>query len=93
MFIIIIINTLCHSITAIDVLPSMQCTEAVADLMREADILASLRHPNIVSVYGVVLPEAEGYLAAGAGVGSWGEAGVGTYQGEEMDGMGEGGVG
>lgn len=31
-------------------------TEAVADLMREADILASLRHPNVVAVYGVVLP-------------------------------------
>lgn len=30
---------------------------AVADLMREAGILAGLRHPCVVSVYGVVLPE------------------------------------
>lgn len=30
---------------------------AMADLMREADLLASLRHPNVVWVYGVVLPK------------------------------------
>lgn len=30
---------------------------AIADLLREADLLSSLRHPNVVWVYGVVLPK------------------------------------
>eukprot|EP00882_Tetradesmus_deserticola_P016061 GHRQ01017133.1.p1 GENE.GHRQ01017133.1~~GHRQ01017133.1.p1 ORF type:complete len:500 (+),score=232.61 GHRQ01017133.1:124-1500(+) len=32
------------------------CADACADLLREAAVLASLHHPNIVSVFGVVLP-------------------------------------
>ena len=35
---------------------------AMADLLREADLLASLRHPNVVWVYGVVLPRMVGAL-------------------------------
>ena len=31
---------------------------AMTELLREAEIMARLRHPNIVLVYGVVLPEA-----------------------------------
>ncbi len=34
-----------------------QSTAAVADLMRETGILAGLRHPNVVAVFGAVLPE------------------------------------
>ena len=30
---------------------------AIAELVREADLLGSLRHPNVVWVYGMVLPE------------------------------------
>jgi serine/threonine protein kinase len=30
---------------------------AIADLLREATLLSSLRHPNVVWVYGVVLPK------------------------------------
>jgi serine/threonine protein kinase len=30
--------------------------EVVADLMREANMLSNLRHPNVVWVYGLVLP-------------------------------------
>ncbi|KAL6769353.1 hypothetical protein ACKKBG_A30675 [Auxenochlorella protothecoides x Auxenochlorella symbiontica] len=33
---------------------------AIADLIREADMLGSMRHPNIVWVYGLVLPELAG---------------------------------
>jgi hypothetical protein len=40
--------------------PGAQSVSAVADLMREAGILAGLRHPNVVSVYGAVLPECAG---------------------------------
>ena len=40
--------------------------EAVADLIREADMLGSLRHPNIVWVYGVVLPGVPGSRAGRA---------------------------
>jgi len=29
---------------------------AILDLLREADLLGSLRHPNVVWVYGIVLP-------------------------------------
>ena len=29
---------------------------AISDLLREADLLGSLRHPNVVWVYGIVLP-------------------------------------
>jgi serine/threonine protein kinase len=32
------------------------CADACADLLKEAAVLASLHHPNIVSVFGVVLP-------------------------------------
>ena len=38
---------------------------AMADLLREADLLASLRHPNVVWVYGVVLPRMVRNLPAG----------------------------
>ena len=38
---------------------------AMADLLREADLLASLRHPNVVWVYGVVLPRMVSNLPAG----------------------------
>ena len=31
----------------------------MTELLREAEIMARLRHPNIVLVYGVVLPPAE----------------------------------
>lgn len=31
-------------------------TIAVADLLREADLLGGLRHPNVVWVFGIVLP-------------------------------------
>ena len=29
---------------------------AILDLLREADLLGSLRHPNVVWVFGIVLP-------------------------------------
>lgn len=32
---------------------------AIAELIREADLLGCLRHPNVVWVYGVVLPKAK----------------------------------
>lgn len=35
------------------------CADAVAELMKEASMLACLHHPNIVSVFGVVLPPSE----------------------------------
>jgi serine/threonine protein kinase len=35
----------------------MPCADACADLLKEAAVLASLHHPNIVSVFGVVLPD------------------------------------
>ncbi len=41
---------------------------AILDLLREADLLGSLRHPNVVWVYGIVLPSlarARGLLLAG----------------------------
>ena len=34
--------------------------QAMKELIREAEILGSLRHPNVVWVYGVVLPPLEG---------------------------------
>ncbi len=41
---------------------------AMADLLREADLLASLRHPNVVWVYGVVLPRMVSALLPPTGV-------------------------
>ena len=43
------------------------CAEAVAELLREAGTLAALRHPNIVAVFGVVLPPSELLHAGGDG--------------------------
>lgn len=40
---------------------------AVADLIREADILGSLRHPCVVWVYGLVLPKASASAATEQG--------------------------
>lgn len=40
---------------------------AIADLMKEADVLGSLRHPNVVWVYGIVLPKLQPEQAAGDG--------------------------
>jgi hypothetical protein len=40
---------------------------AAADLLREGAMLARLRHPNVLSIYGAVLPPAGG---AGAGAGA-----------------------
>ena len=37
---------------------------AIADLLREATLLSSLRHPNVVWVYGVVLPKMKVRLKA-----------------------------
>ena len=38
--------------------------DVVADLMREANTLSNLRHPNVVWVYGLVLPPEAAALAA-----------------------------
>ena len=35
---------------------------AITELIREADLLGSLRHPNVVWVYGIVLPMPDDHL-------------------------------
>jgi serine/threonine protein kinase len=35
-------------------------SQAVSDFLTEASVLASLRHPNVVNCYGVVLPAHQG---------------------------------
>lgn len=46
---------------------SLAGCKASTDLLREAATLASMRHPNIVAVYGVVLPPTEAFLQEPAG--------------------------
>ncbi|KAI8475058.1 MAG: kinase-like domain-containing protein [Monoraphidium minutum] len=62
--------------------------EAVLDLMNEATILAGLRHPNIVAVFGVVLPEP--FAIEGGGGGSGGGAPQVVMQGRGLGGSGSG---
>jgi hypothetical protein len=42
--------------------------DVVAELLKEASMLGSLRHPNIVWVYGIVLPALSGGAAAAPAV-------------------------
>ncbi|KAI8470843.1 MAG: kinase-like domain-containing protein [Monoraphidium minutum] len=51
--------------------------DTVAELLREANTLANLRHPNIVWVFGLVLPDATAAESAAAG-GGGGEDGGGA---------------
>ena len=39
---------------------------AIMELIKEADLLGSLRHPNVVWVYGIVLPPSNEHLLAKA---------------------------
>lgn len=51
---------------------------ASADLLREASVLAALRHPNIVTVFGVVLPPHELELLYGSNDGCSSNGGCGS---------------
>ena len=57
---------------------------AVVDLIREADMLGSLRHPAIVWVYGLVLPDMDAASARARGVGESGSGG-GNGNGDIVD--------
>lgn len=49
---------------------------AILDLLREADLLGSLRHPNVVWVYGIVLPRLVRARTQGSGSCDLGYLGV-----------------
>jgi hypothetical protein len=63
--------------TATPPLPPRPRQDSVAELLKEANTLAALRHPNIVWVFGLVLPEATAEDRAAARAGSGAGAGGG----------------